>query len=67
MQKPLNSDGSLGNGNFNETDGSAARKRGRHGGSSLDEKRHKRLKYPNIDANPMNLTKDVRGNVYHSM
>ncbi|XP_044982882.1 dentin sialophosphoprotein [Hordeum vulgare subsp. vulgare] len=68
VQKPLNSmDGSLGNVNFDDTDDSAARKRGRHGGSSLDGKKHKRSKDPNIDANPMNLTKGVKGNVNHNM
>ena len=68
VQKPLNSmDGSPGNVNFDNTDDSAARKRGRHGGSSLDGKKHKRSKDPNIDTNPMNLTKGVRGNVNHNM
>lgn len=75
MQKPLNSmDGNSGRGyvedhraNFDDSDDSAARKRGRHGGPFLDGKVHKRSKDTNADANNMNLTKGARGNVNHGM
>jgi WD and tetratricopeptide repeat-containing protein 1 len=77
MQKPSNSmDGNLGKGyvhvddqyiNFNDSDDSAARKRGRHGGSFVDGKMHKRSKDANIDANSINIAKGVRGNVNHDV
>ncbi|KAM0920828.1 hypothetical protein ACQ4PT_007251 [Festuca glaucescens] len=77
MQKPSNSmDGNLGKGyvhvddhyiNFNDSYDSAARKRGRHGGSFVDGKMHKRSKDANIDANSINIAKGVRGNVNHDV
>uniref|UniRef100_A0ACD5XH98 Uncharacterized protein n=1 Tax=Avena sativa TaxID=4498 RepID=A0ACD5XH98_AVESA len=70
MQKPSNSmDGNLGKGyahvddHFNDSDDSAARKRGRHGGSFVEGKMHKRSKDANIDANSINIAKGARGNV----
>lgn len=53
--------------NFDDSDDSAARKRGRHGGSFLDGKMQKRSKDSNIDANSMNLAEGVRGNVNHGV